>query len=116
IFGCSRSYISLVFNDILMYLCRRFGKLLFWDSQRLTLSKISEYADAVEKVVGGRGVWGWIVGMMRPFCRPGDNHTAYYSGHKKSHGFQFQSIMTPDGIMSSLHGPYTGPCGDWMIW
>ena len=53
---------------------------------------------------------------MRPFCRPGENQAQYYSGHKKAHGFQFQSIMTPDGIMSSLHGPYTGPSGDWMIW
>ena len=24
--------------------------------------------------------------------------------------------MTPDGLMSSLHGPYTGPTGDWAMW
>ncbi|RPA99009.1 hypothetical protein L873DRAFT_1910797 [Choiromyces venosus 120613-1] len=37
------------------------------------------------------------------FCHPGENQSVYYSSHKKAHGFQFQSIMTPDGIMSSLH-------------
>ena len=99
-----------------MYLCQRVSSLLFWDSRSLTLDKISKYADAVEQVVGGRGVWGWIDGTMRPFCHPGENQAAYYSGHKKSDGFQFQSIMTPDGIMSSLDGPYTGPCGNWKMW
>ena len=24
--------------------------------------------------------------------------------------------MTPDGLMSSLHGPYTGPTADWAMW
>ena len=38
------------------------------------------------------------------------------TGHKKQHGFQYQSIMTPDGLMSSLHGPNTGPTGDWAKW
>ncbi|PWW77619.1 hypothetical protein C7212DRAFT_179586, partial [Tuber magnatum] len=116
IFGHSQSYILLVFNDILMYLCRQFGQLLFWDTCHLTVSKISKYTYSVEKIVGGRGVWGWIDSTMRPFCRLGENQAAYYSGHKKSHSFQFQSIMTADGIMSSLHAPYTGPHGDWMMW
>jgi len=53
---------------------------------------------------------------MRPFGWLGENQAQYYSGYKKAHGFQFQSIMAPDGIMSSLHGPSTGPSGDWMIW
>ncbi|RPA94536.1 hypothetical protein L873DRAFT_1936944 [Choiromyces venosus 120613-1] len=52
---------------------------------------------------------------MYLFCRLGENQSVYYSGYKKAHGFQFQSIMTPDGIMSSLHGPYTRPSSDWMI-
>jgi len=73
VFGHSRSYISLVFNDILVYLCSRFRGLLFWDNKRLTLTKISEYAEAIERIVGGRGVWGWIDGTMCPICQPGEN-------------------------------------------
>ncbi|KAF8242091.1 hypothetical protein K440DRAFT_526555, partial [Wilcoxina mikolae CBS 423.85] len=116
IFGYSRTYLSLVFNDTLLHLGQCFKKLLYWDEGRLTAVKIQEYAQAVEAVAGARGVWGFIDGTMRPFCRPGDNQQDYYSGHKKHHGFQFQCIMTPDGLMSSLHGPYMGPTGDRVMW
>jgi len=116
IFGRSQSYVSLVFNDVLVYRSSQFREFLFWDKERLSLQKISNYTKAIEKVVGGSSIWGWIDGTMRPFCRPGENQAYYYSGHKKAHSFQFQSIMTPDGIMSSLHGPYMGLSGDWMIW
>ena len=87
-----------------------------WDVQRLTLPTIQKYARAVQDEVGTEGVWGFIDGTMRPFCRPGENQEEYYSGHKKNHGFQFQCIMTPDGLMSSLHGPYKGPTADWNMW
>ncbi|KAF8243442.1 hypothetical protein K440DRAFT_647420 [Wilcoxina mikolae CBS 423.85] len=100
IFGYSRSYLSL--------------KLLHWDEGRLTAVKIQEYVQAVEVVADVCGVWSFIDGTMRPFCRPGDNQQDYYSGHKKHHGFQFQCIMTPDGLMSSFHRPYMGPTGDWL--
>lgn len=63
----------------------------------MTLPTIQKYARAVQDEVGTEGVWGFIDGTMRPFCRPGENQEEYYSGHKKNHGFQFQCIMTPDG-------------------
>ena len=53
---------------------------------------------------------------MRAFCRPGQEQRAFYSGYKKSHGYKFQSIVTPDGLLSSLVGPFPGPVGDWIIW
>ncbi|RPB02912.1 hypothetical protein L873DRAFT_1826546 [Choiromyces venosus 120613-1] len=59
---------------------------------------------------------GFVDGTMQPFCRPGENKKTYYSGYKKTHAFKFQSIVTPDGLLSSLVGPFPGPIGDWMIW
>ena len=35
---------------------------------------------------------------------------------QKSHGYKFQSIVPPDGLLSSLVGPFPGPVGDWRIW
>ncbi|PWW73742.1 hypothetical protein C7212DRAFT_214723, partial [Tuber magnatum] len=110
IFSYSQTYISLVFNDILVHICTHFWNLLSFDI------KIMECANAVKKVVGTRGIWGWIDGMMHPFCYSSEDQAAYYSGCKKAHSFQFQLIMTPDRIMSSLHRLYTGPGGDWMMW
>ena len=114
-FGHSRSYLSLIFNDVLEHVFLRF-KTLWWDARRLTLPTIEKYARAIQNEVGTEGVWGFIDGTIQPFCRPGENQEQYYSGHKKNHGFQFQCIMTPDGLMSSLHGPYTGPTADWNMW
>ena len=116
IFGYSWTYLSLIFNDVLEHVCMRFKAFLWWDAQRLTLPTIKKYAIAVQDQVGAEGVWGFIDGTMRPFCRPGENQEAYYSGHKKNHGFQFQCIMTPDGLMSSLHGPYMELTADWNMW
>ena len=53
---------------------------------------------------------------MRPFCRPGEDQASFYSGYKKTHAFKFQSIVTPDGLLSSLAGPFPGPVGDWVVW
>jgi len=53
---------------------------------------------------------------MRPFCRRGEDQAAFYSGYKKTHTFKFQSIVTPDGLLSSLIGPFPGPIGDWIVW
>lgn len=39
----------------------------------------------------------------------------FYSGHKRKHGYKYQSIVTPDGLVSSLMGPFIGRCGDWKM-
>jgi nuclease HARBI1 len=39
-----------------------------------------------------------------------------YSGHKKLHGMNWQAIATPDGLISSLVGPFAGSMNDWAIW
>ncbi|PWW80372.1 hypothetical protein C7212DRAFT_171072, partial [Tuber magnatum] len=60
--------------------------------------------------------WGWIDGTMCSFCRPSEDQAVYYNSYKKAHGFQFQSIITSNRIMSDLHRPYTGPGGNWIMW
>jgi hypothetical protein len=37
----------------------------------------------------------------------------FYSGHKRLHGMVFQAITTPDGLTSSLFGPFIGRTNDW---
>jgi len=41
---------------------------------------------------------------------------SYYSGHKGYHRIIFQSIVTPDGLISSVYGPELAPKGDWKLW
>ena len=50
--------------------------------------------------------------------RPSDNNgqRLIYSGHKRLHGITWQAIATPDGLISSLTGPFAGSVNDWSIW
>lgn len=52
--------------------------------------------------------WGFIDGTARAICRPSLNQEEYYSGHKRIHCIKYQSIVCPDGIISSLKGAYNG--------
>lgn len=36
----------------------------------------------------------------------------FYSRHKRKHGYKYQSIVTPDGLVSSLIIPFIGRYGD----
>ena len=45
---------------------------------------------------------------MRPICRPIRNQQEYYSGHKKVHSLRYQSLVTPDGLIIHLTGPFGG--------
>ena len=67
------------------------------------------YADAVHR----RGaaldnVWGFIDGTVRQCSRPKQNQQAIYNGHKKVHGIKFQSVSTPNGLITNLYGPVEG--------
>ena len=106
----------MVFNDMITYLISRYAATLAWDKQRLSMTTLQRYASAVEQVTGLRGIWGFVDGTKRPFCRPGEDQGSFYSGYKKTHAFKFQSIVTPDGLLSSLVGPFPGPVGDWVVW
>ena len=51
-FGYSRSRLSIVFNDVIMYLARRYKKMLHWDDKRLTFNKCLEYTKAIQAMGG----------------------------------------------------------------
>ncbi|CAC5403562.1 unnamed protein product [Mytilus coruscus] len=52
--------------------------------------------------------WGFIDGTVRPICRPQENQRLVFNGHKRSHALKFQSIVTPNGIISNSFGPIEG--------
>jgi hypothetical protein len=95
------------------HLYQTFSPLLEWHPQ-LTYSRLRVFEDAIRDVGGCGRIWGFVDGTFRGFCRPmGDAaQRAAYNGHKRSHGQQWQAIVTPDGLVSSLIGPYLGPIND----
>lgn len=61
---------------------------------------------------GGSCFWGVIDGTLNATCRPVIDQEQFYSGHKRKHGYKYHSIVTPDGLVSSLMGPFIGRRGD----
>jgi nuclease HARBI1 len=45
---------------------------------------------------------------LNPICRPGKWQKECYSGHKRTHGLKYQSIVVPNGLMANLYGPIPG--------
>ena len=51
IFGVSRSFISTVINDLAVFLYHRYSEKLHWDHDRLSQSKLQQYANAISKTM-----------------------------------------------------------------
>ena len=117
LFGRSKAWLSTIFNDVVLFLAAHFGPLLWWHPQ-LTYSWLAVFSKAVEEMCGVEDVWGFVDGTFRGYCHPQGQEAQQrvYSGHKKSHGNNYQAIVTPDGLVSSLTGPWTGPTNDWTMW
>ena len=113
VFRVSRSYISSITNTLVDYLYDLFREKLFWDHKRLTLQQLQQYANAIERSTGVVHTWGFIDGTVRPIARP---ISEQYSGHTGFYGMKFQSIVTPDGLISSLYGPEIVPKEDGILW
>jgi len=110
----SKSELSEVFNHCVLLLCRRFEDKLFWDRTRLNAAKLTEYAEAIHRKGCPEvlNVIGFLDGTFRPCCRPDDAQEAIFSGHYRGHGWKFQAVSTPDGLISHLDGPYPGRVND----
>ena len=52
--------------------------------------------------------FGFIDGTVREIARPKFNQRVMYNGHKGVHGIKFQSVVTPNGIIANLCGPFEG--------
>jgi hypothetical protein len=76
------------------------------------------FSKAVHDAGGVEGVWGFVDGTFWEYYRPTGNEEQrlVYSGHKKFHGNNYQAIVTPDGLVSLLTGPFMSSTNDWTMW
>lgn len=70
VFGRSEAWLSTVFNDVCTFLAATFGPLLWWHPQLTEYRRLEEFSEGVERVVGVRGLWGFVDGTFRGHCRP----------------------------------------------
>ena len=113
-FGRSMAFLSSVYADTVEHLCRRYGRMLRWHPI-LQYRRLRQYSRAIGRAGGWRGrgtIWGFIDGTFRGTCRPEEEQRLLYSGYKRRHGFKYQAIVCPDGLIGSIDGPYEGKAND----
>ena len=50
----------------------------------------------------------FIDDTVRPPCRTQQNERMIYDGNKRIHATTFQPVVTPNGLIAMLDGPYEG--------
>ena len=63
---------------------------------------------AIHNMGDGLIFWEFIDGTLNATCQPVIDQGQFYLGHKQKHGYKFQLIITPDGLVSSFIGPFIG--------
>ena len=109
--GRAPSAYSQIFSVLLQYLYDRFYPHVFDISRFATdaldfASAIHAKGQLIENCIG------FIDGTFRHCCRPEDDQKVIYSGYYKGHGFKFQSVVCPNGLLCDFWGPHCGRRAD----
>jgi nuclease HARBI1 len=106
-FGMRKSHISAsigTFVNVLYDFAYR-----FLNNPTIYKPRMPAYATLIQAKIGiVDNVWGFIDGTLRKICRPTYHQRILYSGHKRTHGIKFQSVIAPDGLIVDLFGPIEG--------
>ncbi|MDX1903259.1 MAG: transposase family protein [Thermonemataceae bacterium] len=72
--------------------------------------KMPYYALVISNKINGMfdNIWGYIDGTVRKTCRPMHFQQVLYTRYKRCHAIKFQSVVTPDGYVACLAGPFVG--------
>ena len=109
--GRSPSAYSQIFYVLLQFLYDRFYPHIF------EITRFSGQALDFAAAIHARGQLienciGFIDGTFRHCCRPQDDQRVIYSGYYKGHGFKFQSVVCPNGLLCDFWGPHCGRRAD----
>jgi hypothetical protein len=117
LFGRSPAYLSTIYLDIVRHIVETFWGFLAWNPRLDNYERLRRLGRAVDcrTGLGVDRAWGFADRTFRPFCKPTRDEHLNYSVHKRRHGFKYQAIATPDGLVSSLSEPYRATENDWSM-
>ncbi|ETV64039.1 hypothetical protein H257_19020 [Aphanomyces astaci] len=101
---------SNIFLHLVDLIYDRYQHILFLDLNRIA-SRLDEFCSAIlNRGAKIDNVWGFIDGTVRGCYRPsgGTEQRTMYNGHKRKHAIKFQTVVTPDGLISHVFGPIEG--------
>lgn len=92
-FGRSIPELSLILSEVTEFIVSTHGHLLQdMDQPWLRAAQLELFALVIsQKGAALDNCWGFVDGMVRPICCPGEHQRVMYNGHKRVHGLKFQS-------------------------
>src|SRR5882724_9482515 len=108
---CPQSVISEIMNETASYINTHWAHLLFWDNHGIVSPEaLHKYADALTNFgAPTSSVSLFIDCTIHQMCCPGMFQELVYTGYKKYHGMKFQGLVTLNGLLIHLNGPYHVP-------
>ena len=117
-FGRNPTELCLIFNEMLdLIYTTHSHRLKNWDRNPfLQPYQLHRYAGAIH-LQGSplENCFGFVDGTVRSIARPTKNQRVMYNGHKRVHAIKVQSVVTPNGLVANLSGPFEGKRHDSTI-
>ncbi|OWZ06894.1 hypothetical protein PHMEG_00020791 [Phytophthora megakarya] len=109
IFGMAASTLSHIFYYVVEFLDDKLEEFLYFDVDRI-LKNFDIYCDAIaaKEPRSIRGVWGFIDGTVRTIAD-------LVLGNKPFRSMKFQTVVTPDGLISQRFCPFDGRHHDMLM-
>ncbi|KAF8582037.1 hypothetical protein K439DRAFT_1618613 [Ramaria rubella] len=109
-----QSAISEIMNEMALFVDYTWRHLLDWDDKGVVSPEcLQTYADSFHAFgAPSHSLFGFIGCTIWQTCRPGMFQELAYTGYKKHHEMKFQGIVTPNGLMVHLAGPFCAPQND----
>jgi hypothetical protein len=114
--------LSLIFNHTIILLHNRWIDTIKWSRACLGVSRQQYYREKISakwQSYTGNPLMPPVSALLdatcRPIARPRRGQEATYNGWKRYHCLKYQSVVTPDGMISSLCGPFLGIENDRMM-
>jgi hypothetical protein len=109
-FGGTKQRCSRIVNHVVVFLYLRFyPKMSTLDRMRYTDDYLLYLCSAgLLKHEVMDNIWGFIDATIRPCARPVRFQKVVYNGKNRVHSIKFQSIVSWDGMIAHLSGPWAG--------
>ncbi|KAM0719943.1 hypothetical protein Q7P37_004078 [Cladosporium fusiforme] len=108
VFGRSARYLSLVFDDVVAHIMATSCPLIEWHPRLRQANHRRQLALAVAMEGCPGPIWGFIESHFISSSRPQKRQRDGASARERAQGISTQIITTPDGLISSLDGPFEG--------
>ena len=90
-------------------------RVIQWNNTLLSPPLLESYARAIaSKRSSLPNCVGLLDETVRPICRPKQNQRTVCNGHKRVHGFNYQSVVLSNGMIANMYGP-VGNCFNMLL-